>query len=183
ASVFTRVVGVAGGAAAGETLKRISLWPLLYFLRPFMPLAGAGYVLVLAAVTWLGKGPLLGFHEGISRLSEIRFMLLYYHYYTSESAAVTSLFAVAVMFFPIGILYWIWRVTFMREFVLRGAIKAASMGAAVSVGIELGKLFLNGARPDPTNVLIAAMSATAGFLAASLFTKAKLNFGLLDGDA
>src|SRR6185295_5583191 len=113
---------VAAGAAAGETLKRTSLWPLLYLLRPFMPLAGALYVLLLAAVTWLGKGPLLSLEEGIRRLKEIRFMPFYYHYYTSESAAMTSLFAAAIMFAPIGILYWIWRVTIMREFVARGAV-------------------------------------------------------------
>lgn len=182
ASVFTRVVGVAAGAAAGNTLKRTSLWPLLYLLRPFMPLAGALYVIVLGGVTWLGKGPLLGVNEGIKRLHEIRFMPFYYHYYTSESAALTSLFAVAIMFVPLGISYWVWRVTMMREFVFRGAIKAAFMGAVISAGIEVGKLFLRNARPDPTNVLIGSVSVVVGFIAASLCTKATLSPGAMDGD-
>lgn len=183
ASVFTRVIGVASGAVAGETLRQKSLWPLLYLLRPFMPLAGAAYALLLIAVTWLGKGPLLSLQAGIHRLNEIRFMPFYYHYYTSESAAMTSLFAVAVMFLPIGILYWIWRVTFMREFLARGAINAAFIGALVAIAIELGKLFLASARPDPTNILIGSLSAVVGFVAASLCTKASLTLGLLDDES
>jgi VanZ family protein len=182
ASVLTRVIGVAAGAAAGEGLKRTSLWPLLYLLRPFMPLAGAVYVILLAGVTWLGKGPIVGLEEGIKRLNEIRFMPFYYHYYTSESAAITSLFAVAIMFVPLGIQYWVLRVTTMREFVLRGVINAAFMGAVISAVIELGKLFLRSARPDPTNVLIGSMSVAIGFIAASLSTKATLNLGAMDGD-
>jgi VanZ family protein len=182
ASVFTRVIGVASGAAAGESLRRTSLWPLLYLLRPFMPLAGSLYILLVTAVTWLGKGPLLSPEAGISRLNEIHFMPFYYHYYTSESAAMTSLFAVAIMFIPVGILYWVWRVAIMREFVARGAVNAAFLGAVISAGVELGKLFLSSARPDPTNLLIGSLSATIGFLAASLCTKASLTAGFLDGE-
>jgi VanZ family protein len=182
ASVLTRVVGAAIGAAAGETLKRTSLWPLLYLLRPFMPIAGGLYILLLIALTWLGKGSLLSLEAAARRLDEIRFMPFYYHYYTSESAAMTSLFAVAIMFVPVGVIYWVWRVTIMREFVARGAVQAALIGAVVSAGVELGKLFMSGARPDPTNVLIGLSSAAVGFLAASLCTRASLSLGLPGGD-
>jgi len=182
-SVFTRVIGVAAGAAAGETLRLTSLWPMLYLLRPFMPLACVSYVALLAAVTWLGKGPVMGFAEGMERLKDIHVMPFYYHYYTSESAALTSLLAVATMFAPLGILYWIWRVTMMREFVLRGAIKAAFWGGIVSAGIELGKLFLHSARPDPTDVVIGSVSAAVGFIAVSLCTKATLSLETTDEEA
>lgn len=182
ASVFTRVIGVAVGAASGQSLRRTSIWPLLYLLRPFMPLTIGLYILLAAAVTWLGKGPLLSLNDGLRRLSEIRFMPFYYHYYTSESAAMASLFGVAIMFFPIGVQYWIWHVTQLREFVARGTIKAVFLGGVISSGVEVGKLFLNGARPDPTNVLIGSLAAGAGFICVSICTRTSLSLGLLEGD-
>jgi VanZ family protein len=181
-SVLMRVIGVAAGAAVGELLKQTRLWPLLYLLRPFVPLVGAAYFILVAAVTWFGKGPLLSLAAGLKRVSEIQYMPFYYHYYTSESVAMTSVFAVAVMFVPVGILYWIWRITIMREFILRGAMQAFLLAAIVGSFIESGKLFLSSARPDPTNVWIGALSATAGFLAASLCTRASLSAGVSPDD-
>jgi len=183
ASVVTRIVGVMIGAAAGENLKRRSLWPFLYLVRPFVPLASAAYVFLLLSTTWFGKGPSLGLEDGMKRLQEIHFMPFYYHYYTSESAAMTSLFAVAIMFVPMGILYWVWRITMMREFVLRGAVNAAFVGAVIAMGIELGKLFLRAARPDPTNILIAALAMSVGFIAASLCTRSTLNLSLMESES
>jgi VanZ family protein len=174
ASVFTRIIGVTGGALVGEMLAQTSLWPLLYFFGPLMPLTLVVYMALLAAVTWVGKGPLLNVDQGLNRLHEIYFMPFYYHYYTTESAAMTSLIGIAVMFFPVGALFWVWRITRIREFAARGALQVALLSAAISGGLEIGKLFLGGARPDPTNVLIAAAAGAAGFLALSICTNASL---------
>ncbi len=174
ASVFIRVIGVAGGALVGEVLAHSSLWPLLYFLGPFMLPALAIYTALIAAVTWVGKGPLLGADQGLNRLQEIYFMPFYYHYYTTEQAAMTSLIGIVAMFFPIGALYWVWRITRIREFTARGALLVVFLSAVISAALEFGKLFLAGARPDPTNVLIAAAAGAAGFLALSIVTKASL---------
>jgi VanZ family protein len=182
ASVLTRAIGVGAGAAAGGALKHTSLWPLLYFLRPFVPLACAAYLILIAVVTWFGRGPLLSLDTAMRRLSEIQFMPFYYHYYTSESAAMTSVFAMGIMFVPIGIQYWVWRITVMREFILRGAIKAFLLAASIATIVEFGKLFLSAARPDPTNVWIGSVSATLGFIGMSLCAKASLSIGLADGD-
>jgi hypothetical protein len=78
------------------------------------------------------------------------------------------------MFFPIGALYWVWRITRIREFAARGALLVFFLSAVISAGLEFGKLFLAGARPDPTNVLIAAVAGAAGFLALSICTNASL---------
>jgi hypothetical protein len=176
ASVFTRIAGVAGGAAAGELLRRTSPWPLLYLLAPWMPLTGVLYAALLFAVTLLGKGPVLSVDQGLGRLNEIYFMPFYYHYYTSESAAMTSLIGVASMFLPIGILFWIWRVVRIREFVARGAVQAGILSALLAALLETGKLFFRGARPDPTNVIIAATAAAVAFVVVSLCSHASLNF-------
>jgi VanZ family protein len=182
ASVITRIIGMAIGAASGDLLKRTSIWPLLYLLRPLMPVTSIAYVLLLASVTWLHKGPLLSLEDGMRRLYEIRFMPFYYHYYTSESAAMSSLFAVGIMFVPIGVQYWIWRVTQLREFMSRGAITVSGLGAAIATVLEFGKLFLAGARPDPTNVIIGMVASTAGFIAASICTKSSLQVALVEDD-
>ncbi len=182
ASVFTRIIGVAGGALVGEMLAQSSLWPLLFFFGPFMLPALALYTTLIAAVTWVGKGPLLSADQGLNRLHEIYFMPFYYHYYTTESAAMTSLIGIVAMFFPIGALYWVWRITRIREFTARGAVLVFVLSAMISAGLEFGKLFLGGARPDPTNVLIAAAAGTAGFLALSIFTNASLQRSLSSED-
>ncbi len=182
ASVFTRVIGVAGGALMGEMLAQSSLWPLLYFFGPFMLPALAIYTALISAVTWVGKGPVLSADQGLNRLHEIYFMPFYYHYYTTEQAALTSLIGIVAMFFPIGALYWVWRITRIREFTARGALFVCIFSAVISAGLEFGKLFLAGARPDPTNVMIAAVGGAAGFLALSVFTKASLQRGFSSED-
>jgi hypothetical protein len=174
-SVITRVVGVTTGAAVGYRLKRYSLWPMLYLIRPMMPVTGVLYVLLLIAVVTVGKGPILPFEQAIRRLNEINYMPFFYHYYTSESAAMTSLIGVAAMFFPIGVQYWVWRITQLREFIARGAVNAGFLGWMIGTGLEICKLFFTGARPDPTNLLIAASAAAAGFVGASICTRASLS--------
>jgi VanZ family protein len=174
ASVFTRVAGVLAGTVAGEKFRRYSLWPLLYMVRPIIPMTGVLYVLLLIAVVTIGKGPMLTLDQGLRRLNEINFMPFFYHYYTSESAAMTSLLGVAAMFFPLGVQYWIWRITHMREFIARGAFNAGVLGWTSGTVLEVCKLFFAGTRPDPTNVLIATIAAVGGFVGASICTRASL---------
>jgi VanZ family protein len=175
-SVLTRAVGVAGGAAAGELLRRAHPWPLLYLLAPWMPLAGVIYIALLFAVTLAGKGPMLSINQGLERLNEIYFLPFYYHYYTTESVAMTSLISVTSMFLPIGVMFWVWRVVRIREFVGRGAFQAALVSGLIAALAEAGKLFFRGTRPDPTNVIIAAAAGAIGFVVISICTHASLNF-------
>jgi len=175
ASVLTRIAGVAGGAAAGDSLRRVSPWPLLYLLAPWVPLTSLVYVALLFAVNLLGKGPMLGLEEGLGRLTEIYFMPFYYHYYTTESVAMTSLIGVSSMFLPIGILFWLWRVVRIREFVGRGAVQVALLSALLAAALESSKLFFRGTRPDPSNLIIATAAAAAAFVVVSFCTHASLN--------
>jgi len=149
---------------------------LLYLLAPWTPVMGLGYAALLFAVNLHGKGPVLSVDRGLARLGEIYFMPFYYHYYTSESAAMTSLLSVVSMFVPIGLLFWIWRVVRIREFVVRGALQVALLTAPLAAALEVGKLFFRGARPDPTNVLIASTAAALAFVTVSLCTHASLTY-------
>ncbi len=177
-SVLTRILGVATGAAAGEVLKGVRPWPLLYLLAPWVPLGGTLYVALLFAVTLSGKGPLLSLNQGLDRVSEIYFMPFYYHYYTTEAAALASVISVTGMFLPLGILFWVWRVVRMRVFVARGAIQAGFCAASVSALLESSKLIFRSTHPDPTDVMIAAAAAFAGYVIMSVCTRASLDFSL-----
>lgn len=90
--------------------------------------------------------------QALARLTggEIRFLPFYYHYYTSEAVALQSLLSTALLYAPIGLLAWSMNLA---------PRMAALWAGALAVVVEAGKLFPEGARPDPTNVMIAAVSA------------------------
>src|SRR5262249_28403295 len=110
---------------------------------------------------------LKGWHLGIAGREEIvltlrsvRWLPFYYHYFTSEQAAVASLLKIAASYGPVGAFFWAVR---SRTAELAG--KSRSLGwsgltaALLATGMEAGGLITSGLRPDPTNVLIAAAAA------------------------
>lgn len=153
-SVLSRSVGWGMGAGMGVyTLAwGESAWRAL-LRRWTVPVLS---VCVLAAVVKAGwwSGPWGGTEEAWARLTsgEIRFLPFYYHYFTSEGAAVQSMVPVLLLFAPWGVLAWAWG----------RAPWLAGLGAAlVAAVLEAGRLFMPAVRPDPTNALIAAGSAAA----------------------
>ncbi|PWB59903.1 MAG: hypothetical protein C3F18_00525 [Nitrosomonadales bacterium] len=82
----------------------------------------------------------------------IHFLPFYYHYYTTEQAALLSLASVCLMYAPIGILAWAsWNPPGL----------AMLLAALIAGFMETSKLFLETLHPDPTNLLIAGFSAWA----------------------
>ncbi len=150
ASLLTRAVGMYGGARLwrDRTLLR-NLQIVAANKRFTLPLALL-YLLALVAVNgWFGHG-WHGMALAGSTLAETRFVPFYYHYYTTEQAALLSLVAVALMYAPVGVLAWLrWR----------SPAVAFWAAAILATGIESSKLFLTGLHPDPTNPLIAAVAA------------------------
>ena len=71
------------------------------------------------------------------------------------------------MYLPVGIGYWMW--TLRRE---PGGLAArplipALIAAPLAVVMEMGKLFVPGKHPDPTDVLIAMVAAAGAYLLAT----------------
>lgn len=101
--------------------------------------------------------------EAWARLTggELHFVPFYYHYYSSEAAALYSLLAVALLYAPLGALAW-----------ARGWAPwhAAWTAGIVTLMVEAGKLFPLATRPDPTNLLIGAASAAAAAVVLQRFT-------------
>lgn len=154
-SVLTRAVGTGWGAMlAGSHPRR---W------LDYSPAAARRLVLVLLpvhlglALALNGLLPLRLQPEwaALEKLDGLRFLPFYYHYYTSETAAVRSLLFVAGSYAPIGVAAAIGWPAVPR----RAAFGAVLAALVLCLGVEVLKLFSLGTRPDPTNLLIAAASA------------------------
>lgn len=161
-SVLLRAVGLALGGLAGQTLRRQGMDAMAQRLHRAAPLLALPYLLTLAAVNGWFASPWLTFSEGLARMTRLRFLPFYYHYFTSEATAMTSLLANAAMYAPVGVALWAWRRS--RRLPDRGGIWPASLGAALlALPLELGKLWLPGRHPDLTDLLIAATAAAFSY--------------------
>ncbi|MFO7640388.1 MAG: VanZ family protein [Candidatus Competibacteraceae bacterium] len=157
-SVAMRGAGLVAGLALGRTLRRYGPMPiarLAWWATPFVALP---YVLLVAALAGWFAAPWLPVGEALARLADVRFLPFYYHYFTSEPAAMASLLANAALYAPVGLAWWARRAA-------RGApgrawsANAALWAALLALVIEFGKLWVPGKHPDFTNLLIAAASA------------------------
>lgn len=151
ASVLTRSLGFAAGAMLWVRIHDLHVEALRAGLRrataPLMLLYAP--LLTLHFGWW--RGPWMSVSDALHRLQgEIRFMPLYYHYFTTEASALTSLLAVASAYAPIGLFGWAWHL---------GAITSAMLAANLALVIESGRLMAASTKPDPSNLLIAAAAA------------------------
>jgi VanZ family protein len=151
ASVLTRAIGMTIGYAVYRHFAKTGARP------------APGWAMILAAVVWLlllvwlnrwFTQDWLPWDQALARLDMVRFMPFYYHYYTTETAALVSLLSVAGMYAPAGALLW------LSERTRPQAASLAAMSAAVLCSaMEIGRLFLPDTHPDPSNVFIAALAA------------------------
>jgi VanZ family protein len=130
--------GAIGWRGLSARLTRAApwLWPavLLALLAAHGLLTLGWHGLDGAAATW----------------GALRLMPLYYHYYTTEAAALTSLGSVGFGYAVPALLL-----------ALQGSRLAGCVGvtALLALAIEAAKAFATGLRPDPTNLAIAAGAA------------------------
>ena len=103
----------------------------------------------------------VGLEEALSKINKNMFIPFYYHYFGTELNAVINLLSNAAAFVPIGVGNWAWH--FSRRTFSGCPLMASFYGGAVALFIEAGRLFPAGKYPDFTNVLIAIVSAGAGY--------------------
>jgi hypothetical protein len=153
ASVVSRALGWAVGAGLWDRLGHARAADARGWLRRHASwMALLHVVVVLALGGWLAGGWYAP-QVAMSRLTsgEIRFVPFYYHYYTSEAVALQSLLSTALLYAPIGGLGWALGLSARTVVLWAGGLGLLTEG---------GKLFLQSARPDPTNVGIAMAAAT-----------------------
>lgn len=151
-SVLTRATGIYLGALLWRHRTRLHSSRLAYGFRRFGLLAGILYLFALTAVNGWFEHRWLGSDSAMNAFNDIHFLPFYYHYYTTEQAALLSLTSVCLMYAPIGILAWAsWNPPGLAMF----------MGMLLAGCMETSKLFLENLHPDPTNIFLAGFSAWA----------------------
>lgn len=148
-SLLTRAAGTCGGLALWQRRADLSPGNVAAFIRRHVPLFGTVYFLVLLVANDWFSHRWHGVDYAISRLDGLHFLPFYYHYFTTEAKALFSLASVCLMYVPVGLLTW----------ANRGSQARAFWFSLFTVAIvESGKLFLQGSRPDPTNLLLGALA-------------------------
>ena len=151
-SVLTRGLGMTAGLLLWNYHARLHPSHLASALRRYSLPAGALYLIAVAAVNGWFEHQWRGLDAAMHALNGVNFLPFYYHYYTTEQAALLSLVSVCLLYAPIGILTW------ATWFSPRLAMLLATLTAGL---METSKLFLEGQHPDPTNLLLAGFAAWA----------------------
>lgn len=155
-SVLTRAIGCMIGVSLWNHRGRLGGGSIRAAIRRLAAPAGALYLTTLIAVNGWFTRTWQGFEGAFAAFDEVRFLPFYYHYFTTEVHALSSLLSVAAQYAPLGIIGW--------AYGARHRVPAV-IAALLASAIESSRLFLIGAHPDPTNILIAAAAAAfTGFL-------------------
>lgn len=157
ASVITRALGVACGAALYAHFPWSAVGRWRGALRPLILLALPAYALLLA---WAGgwHGEKMALDAALGELKPAAFLPFYFHYFSSESGAVISLLRNAALYAPIGLAWagWWWAGGGRGGAPVAPAAASGGLSALV---VELGHLLSPVKHADPTNLLIAAAVA------------------------
>ena len=185
ASVLTRILGLGFGLWLFPLIGGGWFYALRAFLRIGIACAAVPYFLLVMNLNGWFTQDWVGLEEALFKLDKKMFIPFYYHYFSTEIRAVSSLIYNAAMYVPIGFGYWAW--CFSRRAFSGSAFIAGFSGGIAAALIETGKLFLAGKHPDFTNILIAAVSAgTVYRIAAWIFHTSlqlqRTSLGVLEDD-
>jgi glycopeptide antibiotics resistance protein len=167
-SVLMRGTGLVAGGLVARGFGTLGAVGLAGILRRLLPFALIPYLLLVMALNGWLTGNWLAPEVVAGRLAEVRLIPFYYHYFSSEPAALASLLANAGMYAPVGLALWA-RGTNRRG---RGLKQSGLIAALLSLLMELGKLGLSGRHADLTNPLIAALGAVFAFALADWLGRA-----------
>ncbi|MCK5697129.1 MAG: O-antigen ligase family protein, partial [Gammaproteobacteria bacterium] len=134
--------------------------PILFFSLP--------YILILTYLSgWSFSSSAV--HSNITEsFTAINWLPFYYHYYTTEAVALSSLLNIFALYSPIGLAVWLWNYK-TRQGSYR--LIAGFLAMMLCFIVETGKLFFIDKHPDPTNLLI---SFSAAFIVYSLIEQIAL---------
>lgn len=170
-SVLIRAMGMSAGAFLFSNISHGTLGYLKPHARPIIIIMALPYLGVLAMLIGWFHNQTMSMEEGLNRLNTVHFLPFYYHYYSTEQAALISLLQTTAVYAPIGLGYWGWLLGMRHGIYAGSAIIAGILGGLVSFTVEASKLFLSGEHPDPTNILIAIMASALTYRIAVWLTK------------
>lgn len=160
-SVITRMIGMGAGAGLFVWAKQHKLVDLIELLRRVVWFIVPPYILLVLSVNGWFSSDWLAPEQGFEKLTTIRFLPLYYYYYTSEGVALVSLLSNIGMYFPVGLLCWASFFWANHEQERRAPhwIYVGLLAATFALVVEAGKLFLADKHPDPSDVWLAFIAA------------------------
>ncbi len=162
-SVGTRAAGFWAGAWA---CRRAAAWLVAWREGRLPGWVGAAialaYLGVLASANWAGRGGIVAVGEAAARLEGLSFVPFYYHYYLPEARALFSALAYVGLYAPAGFLVAAYATAWGGVDDPRCRVLSPLLGFLAALVCEAVKLFLRDARPDVTNVILAAAAAWAG---------------------
>lgn len=156
ASVLSRGVGFAVGAWLAPRVGTLRTTGTAKRMRLIVAAAAVPWLVVVAYLAGWGHGDVVvaGWFE---RAANLHYLPFYYHYYTSESSALTSLLQCVASYAWVGIAVGLLWARPRPRF-------AALLAGLTAMLFEASELVLVGRHPDPTNVLIAAAAAWVAHL-------------------
>lgn len=163
-SILAKGIGMLGGVHLVELVPRLSLKKYEDLSRPLSFLATLIFLVVLMVLNKWFTGRYVSWEIALQQLRGLHFTPFYYHYFSSEAAAVSSLIVHFAMYMPVGLLRWFWCRAWWRQGASRRELwTVALLGVNLAIVMEAGKLFVAGKHPDPTDVLIAGAAAVAAY--------------------
>lgn len=163
ASAAFRTIGLISGVLVSQRFTSGSAMSLRSIGQPALTVFVPLYLISVAVASGWFRGGRLSAEAALSKLDGLRFMPFYYHHFVGETVAIVSLSMQFALYTPVGVIAWLWGFCKNAPVKASSGPMAAIAAMLISLIAEAGKLFVDGQRPDPTNILIAATAAWLGY--------------------
>lgn len=158
ASAVFRMIGLVSGAMLPQRFTSVSGMPFRSLVRPACAVLVPLYLFSVALAAGWFRGGRLSAETALSKLAGLRFIPFYYHHHVGETSAIVSVLLQSALYAPVGVIVCLWGASRKSPAQTAGPM-AALVAMLIGLVAEAGKLWVDGQRPDPTNVLIAALAA------------------------
>ena len=103
-SIFTRIIGFGLGEFIYKKINTLKSLFMTVDFRKYIIIASVPYILLLAPLNgWIFSAQSLT-DSVTENFANINWLPFYYHYYSTETVALTSLLSIFAMYFPIGLI-------------------------------------------------------------------------------
>ncbi len=160
-SILIRLLGFASGGFIYQHNMKLRQWLHGIDLKIPLLLLTIPYIFIVARLSGWSFFTDSFNSSVLESLKTINWLPFYYHYYTTEAVALTSLLSVFALYSPIGLAVWLWNYKTRPYLAAQNSARiiAAFLAMFLCFLIETGKLFFIGKHPDPTNLIISFSSA------------------------
>jgi VanZ family protein len=160
-SVITRMVGMGAGAGLFVWAKHRDFTYMMRLSRRVVWFTVLPYIFLVLSINGWFAADWSTPEQALEKLTQTRFLPLYYFYYTSEGVALVSLLSNIGMYLPVGLLCWASFFSANHEHKHRAPhwFFVGLLAAIFALVVETGKLFLADKHTDPSDIWLAFIAA------------------------